>query len=452
MASLRSTLTSIVVGALLALLSSVVVAAGAQRADSMSAIADEFIRVGLLFQNHDPSPYLYFGPEALRTEARRQQVPLADVVPQLIALRARIEALPATAAPEEQRRRRDLAQRITATVTRGGILMGDFPASFDEEVRLLFDVQVPRFDEAHFRAVTAKLDSIIPGDGDLVTRVEAFREQFVIPPERLEAVMTRAISECRARARAHLELPADEQVTLSMTTGKHWVGFAEYRGKSQSTYHLNRDIPVHIERAIELGCHEAYPGHHVHATLVDQELVGRRGWNEYTLITLLGPLAVVAEGAANFGVDLAFSRQQRIEFDRTVLMPLAGLDGRQLETYYHYIDLLDELNFARNEVARKYLYEGLPREQAVQWLMEFGLETRATASQRIDFIDTQRVYVITYNHGKRLVRDYVMTKGQPGSSEAWQAFQEILTTPLSPADLLAATATSTPAVEADRLD
>jgi hypothetical protein len=418
----------------------------------MSAIADEFIRVGLLFQNHDPSPYLYFGPEALRTEARRQQVPLADVVPQLIALRARIEALPATAAPEEQRRRRDLAQRITATVTRGGILMGDFPASFDEEVRLLFDVQVPRFDEAHFRAVTAKLDSIIPGDGDLVTRVEAFREQFVIPPERLEAVMTRAISECRARARAHLELPADEQVTLSMTTGKHWVGFAEYRGKSQSTYHLNRDIPVHIERAIELGCHEAYPGHHVHATLVDQELVGRRGWNEYTLITLLGPLAVVAEGAANFGVDLAFSRQQRIEFDRTVLMPLAGLDGRQLETYYHYIDLLDELNFARNEVARKYLYEGLPREQAVQWLMEFGLETRATASQRIDFIDTQRVYVITYNHGKRLVRDYVMTKGQPGSSEAWQAFQEILTTPLSPADLLAATATSTPAVEADRLD
>jgi len=447
-----SNLKSIMAGALLTLLSSVAVAAGSERADSMTAIADDFVRVGLLFQNHDPSPYLFFGPEALRTEAKRQQVALPGVVTQLVALRARIEALPATAAPDEQRRRRDLAQRITATVTRGGILMGNFPAGFDEEVRLIFDVQVPRYDEAHFRAVTAKLDSIIPGEGELVARVEAFREQFVIPPERLDAVMGRAIAECRARTRAHLALPADEQVTLSMTSGKHWVGFAEYRGNSQSTYHLNRDVPVHIERAIELGCHEAYPGHHVHATLLDQELVGRRGWNEYSLLTLLGPIAVVAEGAANFGVDLAFSRQQRIDFDRTVLMPLAGLDGRQLETYYHYIDLLDELNFARNEVARKYLYEGMPRDQAVQWLMEFGLETRATASQRIDFIDTQRVYVITYNYGKRLVRDYVLAKGQPGSPEAWQAFQEILTTPLSPADLLAAKATPTPAAEAARVD
>jgi hypothetical protein len=447
-ANLRFTLA----GALLTLLSSIAVAADPERIDSMAAIADDFVRVGLLFQNHDPSPYLYFGPETLRTDAKRQQTALADVVTQLVALRARIGALPAAAAPDEQRRRRDLAQRITATVTRGGILMGSFPASFDEEARLIFDVQVPRNDEAHFRAVTAKLDSIIPGDGELVTRIEAFRQQFVIPPERLEGVMERAIAECRARTLAQLELPSDEQVTLNMTGGKHWVGFAEYRGKSQSTYHLNRDVPVHIERAIELGCHEAYPGHHVHATLLDQELVGRRGWSEYSLLTLLGPIAVVAEGAANFGVDLAFSRQQRIDFDRAVLMPLAGLDGRQLETYYHYIDLLDELNFARNEVARKYLYEGLPRDQAVQWLMEFGLETRATASQRLDFIDTQRAYVITYNYGKRLVRDFVLGKGQPGSRAAWQAFQEVLTTPLAPADLLAATATSAPPAEAARLD
>lgn len=97
MATTHSDLKSIMAGALLTLLSSVAVAAGSKRADSMSAIADEFVRVGLLFQNHDPSPYLYFGLEALRTEAKRQQVALPDVVAQLVALRTRIEALPATA-------------------------------------------------------------------------------------------------------------------------------------------------------------------------------------------------------------------------------------------------------------------------------------------------------------------------------------------------------------------
>jgi hypothetical protein len=311
-------------GLLLVLLSSIATCAADEPADSMAAIARDFVRVALLFQNHDTTAYLFIGPEALRTEARGQSVPLPDVVARLLALRARIDVLPAPQTQDDQRRRRDLAQRITALVTRGGILMGNFPASFDEEVRLVFGVQVPVYDEAHFRAIAARLDSIIPGDGDLVARVEAFREQFVIPPDRLEAVIGRAMAECRAKTRAHIALPEDEQVTLNITSGKHWVGFTEYRGSGHSIVHLNRDVPVHIERAIELGCHEGYPGHHVHATLVEQELVKRRGWAEYSLINLLGPMSVIAEGAANFGVDLAFSRDERTTSSARYSCPWRG--------------------------------------------------------------------------------------------------------------------------------
>jgi len=426
---------------LLVVLAGVAAAAGSERVDSMGAIADDFVRLGLLFQNHDPTPYLYIGPEALRTEARSQSVPLDTIVAQLQDLQSRIDELPAAAVPDDQRRRRDLTDRITALAARGRILMAEYPAGFDEETRLIFGVQVPAYDEAHFRAIAAQLDEIIPGEGDLVARVAAFREQFVIPPERLEAVIGRAMEECRARTRAHMALPDDERVTLNITSGKHWVGFTEYRGGGRSIVHLNRDVPVHIERAIELGCHEGYPGHHVHATLVEQELLMRRGWTEYSLITLLGPLAVVAEGAASFAMDLAFSREERIEFERSVLLPLAGLKVEQLDTYYHFIDLLDELNFARNEVARKYLYGGMPREQAVRWLMEFGLETRGTAEQRLNFIDAQRAYVVTYNYGKKLVREYVLSRARPGSDDAWQTFYEVLATPLMPADLVAGSST-----------
>lgn len=425
------------VGLLLALVLGAAAAAAPGRADSMDDIAEDFVRAGLLFQNHDPTPYLFIGQQALRSEARQQKVPLADVVARLRGLQLRIDALPAPTTQDELHRRRDLTQRITALITRGGVLAGRFPASFDDEVRLTFGVQVPRYDEAHFRALAAQLDGIIPGQGDLVARVEAFREQFVIPPDRLEAVIGRAMEECRARARAHISLPEDEHVRLDVTGGMPWVGFTEYQGRGQSVVHLNREVPVHIERAIELGCHEGYPGHHVHATLVEQELVRRRGWGEYSLITLLGPQAVVAEGAASYAMELAFSREERIAFERSVLLPLAGLNGAHLETYYHFIDLLDELNYARNEAARRYLYEGMPREQAIRWLMEYGLETRATASQRLNVIDAQRTYVVTYNYGKRLVRDYVEGRAPAGSDAAWRAYHEILTAPLMPADLVA---------------
>jgi putative hemolysin len=414
------------------------------QADSMDRIALDFVAAGLRFQNHDPLPYVYIGEAAAQEIARSDDASLDAVLEQLEALQHRIHALPAALEPQRVRRQRDLNDRLTALLTRGEILQGQYPSSFDAETRQLFGVVAPTFDEAHFRSLVRELDGIIPGDGALVDRVAAFREQFVIPPQRLEQVIGRAMDECRARTRKHIALPAEENVTLNITRDMPWVGFTEYRGDSQSIVHLNGDVPVHIERAIELGCHEGYPGHHVHATLVEQELVKRRGWQEYTYIPMVGPLAVIAEGAASYAMDLAFSREERMAFERSELLPLARLDDTQLDTYYHYIDLIDQLNYARNEVARKYLYGGMSRDAALQWLMEFGLETAGTAATRLNVIDAQRSYVVTYNHGKQLLGEYVQRNAAASGDAAWGVYKAILTTPLSPADLTVASAPTSP--------
>jgi hypothetical protein len=43
---------------------------------------------------------------------------------------------------------------------------------------------------------------------------------------------------------------------------------------------INTDLPVYIDRAVDLGCHEAYPGHHVYNVLLERDLVrGRAGSN-----------------------------------------------------------------------------------------------------------------------------------------------------------------------------
>lgn len=401
----------------------------------MDVIAEDFVQTGLRFQNHDPLPFIYIGPQDWRESAAADDMALDEVLAQLSDLEDRIQALPAPPDAQSERRRRDLSARLLALQTRGQILVGEYPKSFDEETQKLFGVTAPHYDESHFRELVAELDSTIPGDGALADRVAALRQQFVIPREKLAPVIGRAMDECRARTLAHIALPANEQVTLNVMSDMPWVGFTEYRGDSQSIVHLNGDVPVHIERAIELGCHEGYPGHHVHATLIEQEMVKKRGWVEYTYIPLVGPLAVIAEGAASFAMDLVFSREERMVFERDVLLPLAGLEGDQLEIYYHYIDLIEQLNFARNEVARKYLYGGMPRDEALLWLMEFGLETSGTAATRLNVIDAQRSYVVTYNHGRRLIADYLHARTTSGTTEAWQYFYDILTIPLSPADL-----------------
>ncbi len=404
--------------------------------DPFNDLAKEYVQLALQLQNHDSLQYTYTGPESWRESARKANTSLADIQSALGALGGHITTLPDNKSAMDQRRRTDLLARIEATTTRIDILQGNYPSSFNNETKRMFNVVVPEKDEAHFRNLATKLDELIPGEGELASRMEAFRAQFVIPPGKLPAVIGAGIAECRKRTLNRISLPENESVSINITSDKPWVGFTEYTGNSQSIIHINQDVPIHIERAIELGCHEAYPGHHVHATLVDQELAKKRGWVEYNFIPLYGPLAVIAEGAANYGIDLAFSREERIAFERTTLLPLAGLDGEKLDLYYNYLDLIDALNYARNEVARRYLYGGMPRENAIQWLMEFGLETRGTALQRINFIDALRTYVINYNYGKDLVSNYIRRNAGSDRDAQWQLFREVLETPLSPSDLV----------------
>ena len=55
--------------------------------------------------------------------------------------------------------------------------------------------------------------------------------------------------------------------------------------------------------------------------------------------------------------------------------------------------------------------------------------------QRVDFFDTYRSYVINYNLGKDLVRDYVES-GTTTADERWEKFEYLLSNPLLPKDLL----------------
>ena len=204
--------------------------------------------------------------------------------------------------------------------------------------------------------------------------------------------------------------------------------------RRKSLIQINTDLPIFISRAVDLGCHEGYPGHHTFNALLEKNLVIDKGWLEFSLYPLFSPQSLIAEGSGNYGIDLAFPGDERIRFEKEVLFPLAGLDATEADRYYELVSLLARLDYAGNEAARDYLNGTIDREAAVQWLVDYALTSPERAMQRTEFFDTYRSYVINYNLGKDIVREYI-ERGDAGLDERWARFEELLSSPLTAAEL-----------------
>ena len=143
----------------------------------------------------------------------------------------------------------------------------------------------------------------------------------------------------------------------------------------------------------------------------------------------------VAEGTANYGIEMAFPGQERIEYERRALWPLAGLDPSKAEQYYKILAIAARLSYAGNEAARKYINGEIDADEAAEWNTRYALYSPERAKQRVRFIDQYRSYVINYNLGKDIAREYVERVGGNDPAARWRAFTSILTTPRLPGDL-----------------
>ena len=127
------------------------------------------------------------------------------------------------------------------------------------------------------------------------------------------------------RTLPHAELPAGESFTVEFVTNKSWSGYNWYQGNYRSLIQVNTDLPIYIDRAVDLACHEGIPGHHVYNALLEKHLMRDRGWVEASVYALFSPQSLIAEGTANYGIEVAFPGDERLAFERDVLFPAAGL-------------------------------------------------------------------------------------------------------------------------------
>ena len=394
-------------------------------------VAESYVKLVLAVGRHD-ADYVdaYYGPAEWKSEAEAASLPLPEIEQRAGTLISEIggqSEMPAV-------RQTFLRRQLEALIARVQMLQGA-RFSFDDEARALYDVAPPTNTERHFQAIVSRLDGALPGRGPVPERYVSYRGEFVIPPARLDAVFQAAIATGRERTRRHIALPPNESFVVEYVTDRPWSGYNWYQGSYHSLIQVNTSLPIYIDRAVDLACHEGYPGHHVYNALLEKTLVRERGWIELTVYPLFSPQSLIAEGSANYGIDLALPDDERNAFERDVLFPLAGLPSSRVNEYYAIQALVRELSYAGNEAARRYLDGEIDAAAAVEWLERYALMSPTAARQRVRFFDKYRSYVINYNFGQDLVRAYVERTAGPGADRRWAVFTELLSSPMLPSAL-----------------
>jgi hypothetical protein len=406
----------------------------------MNELAERYVKLVLALGQHD-TDYVdaYYGPPEWRKDVETARRTLGEIDADATALQTSLAAAAPRAGAEEIIRLRHtyLTKQVSALRTRVAMLSGR-KLTFDEESKALYDAVAPTNDPALFERTIEELGKRLPGTGSVLERYDAFRSRFIIPRDRLDATFKAAIEGCRSRTLQHVTLPAGESFTVEYVTNKSWSGYNWYQGQYKSLIQVNTDLPIYVDRAIDLACHEGYPGHHVYNVLLEKHLVRDRGWVEFSVYPLFSPQSLVAEGTANFGIDVAFPSQDRLAFERSTIFPAAGLDPAAAAEYYETLALVDRLSYAGNEAARRYINGQIDAKAVASWLERYALYSPPRAAQRIKFVDQYRSYVINYNLGKDMVKRYVESHGgtPSNSPRRWQIFEQLLSSPRLPSGLV----------------
>jgi hypothetical protein len=389
---------------------------------TIDAVAREYVRLAVALgeRDHDSIDY-YVGPPAWIDGIHEHPQTFGQIRASTLELTRRLQAT-VVATPSDEARRRDyLIAQLQALAGRVDVLASK-SASFDAESAALFGVKIEgNLDRPRIATIRAELQRLLGADGDLGERYVRFSRRFVIPRERLAAVMSAALEGCRRQTLAHVPLPPGESVNVNYVEGAPWSGFSAYLGHYHSVLKVNLSFALGPEEVLNLACHEGYPGHHVFNSIRDWK---GHAWPEVAVQPTFSPQSLLSEGAASDALDLAYPPAERLEFERKVLFPAAGLDPTGAAQYVQVEHLIDQLRDTEAIVARDYLDRHLEFVRAEQALDEDA--AMADAVPTLLYVNEFRSYVVTYTLGRKLVARCV---NGTSHEDSWARYLALMQTP-----------------------
>jgi hypothetical protein len=391
---------------------------GTRTVPAPDSIARDYLLLGLRLDQRIPGLVDgYFGPADLKAQVDIEQ-PRAPtrLREDAVALRARLPA--EVEAPD---RRAWLDAQLVALETQAASLAGE-ELPYLEHVALCFGHVPPRRPDSEFEAAAEALEGLLPGNGSLTERLDAWDAQFVIERDRVEDVARWLAERFRVRASSLFGLPDGEDLRISLVTGQPWSAYNWYDGGRRSRIDINTDLPNRAPELVNLIAHEAYPGHHLEHAWKETDLVDRAARLESSILLINTPDCLISEGLANLGRTFAVPAGEHADllvelFERAGLsIAVDRLAAR--EAAEHSIALATHrqtLSASRGNAAIHRHADGWSHDEVEVYLRDVGRFSPSVAAKRLEFIEHPlwRTYVVVYAEGEALLGSWLGAVPEP---------------------------------------
>ncbi|HEU0003819.1 MAG TPA: hypothetical protein VFQ36_23130 [Ktedonobacteraceae bacterium] len=370
----------------------------------------------------------YYGPAEWKAAVENEaEKPTPDLVRAAMAL---LDALPAQGF--EEHRALYLSKQVIALETVCRKLNGE-TFTLEDEVQKCFDIRPTWTPETRFEEAHALYDEILPGNGSIFERLQAFRKRYNLASEKAGLIvdfMRQAMNEAHRRVLTFIDLPQGEEVELDVVSDQVFGGENWYLGNYHSRVELNTDLPTNMRWLIDLVCHEGYPGHHTEFVLKEQHLYRERGYIEQAIAPIICPQSVISEGIATSAFDMIFTHTEAEQWARKHLYPAAGIEPIDIDT--EKVSRAGELMAGIDGNARFMMSDDRPDDEVKQYIMKYALLPEEYAQKDLEFLRDpfREGYIFTYFYGRRLMRPCLQ------GNDRQQVFTRFLTEQICPSDLV----------------
>jgi hypothetical protein len=296
-----------------------------------------------------------------------------------------------------------LRDQVHGCVTYARVLAGE-GLSYSDEVEGCYGVRPERVATSIYEEAHAELDELLPGEGSLFERRQAWRNRQLVSGAKVVEAARDLLPLMRRRTLDIVELPDGENLTVEPVSGEPWWAFNYYQGDLASRVVINVDIPTTGLDLLHLVAHEAYPGHHTEHAVKEQRLVRERGRLEETIQLVPVPAALVSEGIAELGAELVVDDATREEVG--AILRAHGVEVPDLALAERILLATRRLGTVGLDAALMIHEDGVSHDDAQAFVERWRLATTEQALHSVRFATdpTWRAYVITYSAGEDLCR------------------------------------------------
>ncbi len=383
-----------------------------------------YLRLTLEIDKHiDGYIDAYLGPDELKADVNAAaKKPASALLDDLAQLRDTIPA-------DDPARQAYLTAQFRAIECTLLMLNGQ---TFDylEEVRRIYDINPQLTDEAVFTQAHAALDTVLPGSGSLVERLNEDRKRFEIATEKALPLLEMTLEEARGRTRHFVTLVEGEAIELRLTKDQPWGAYNWYLGNGRSLVEFNTDLPTSALGLLNTMAHEGYPGHHTEHQLKEKHLLHDKGYAECASFLLHSPAAVIAEGIATTAQEIIFPGDTAYEYIALMVLPAAGIQGVTAAELSRKTEAGKHLRTVTNNAAILYHTGQLNEAQTLDYLQTYALVNERRARQSFRFMSNPlfRSYGFTYTQGYQLIE-------QASQGDKTTLFKRLLVEQMLPSQL-----------------